>query len=177
MSDSAPSIALPIKAQYLWSADEVTRGLKAHLRYNSGPLKFVRYLGGIMIFCALFAMIWNKDTFLSIFPALLLGIFFLVINQITCWQVRRKFQKNPNKDSQILWSFSPENLHSEGDGFNFEMAWRKVFQFVDTPSGFLIYPQKQIYHWVPFTGFKNDSEIDCVRQIAKSQAISYKKAN
>lgn len=177
MSDSAPSTALPVQAQYVWSADELTRGLKAHMRYNFGLLKFMRYLGAVMIFFALFAMVWTKEAFLSVLPPLLGGLFLLFINRFTCWQFRRKFQKNPNKDSRILWSFSSNNLHSEGDGFNFDLAWRKVFQFVDAPSGFLIYPQKQLYHWVPFTGFKNDSEIDCVRQIAKSQAISYKKVN
>jgi|GEM_PF-6497262 len=176
MSDSAPSIASPVRAQYVATTEELAKGVNAHIRQNFA-FKFMRYLGGIMAFCAVFAMIWNKDTFLSVFPMLLLGLFFFFTKQVILWQFRRRFQKYPNKDSQISWSFTQDDLHSQGDGFNFDLAWRKVFQFVDSSDGFLIYPQKQLYYWVPFTAFPNNSEIDCVRQIAKSQVLSYKKVS
>ncbi len=74
-----------------------------------------------------------------------------------------------------MWTFTDESLSSEGEGFSYSLAWKKVFKFLDSPKGFLIYPQKLVYYWIPFGGFANESEIDYVRRIAKSQVSSYKK--
>ena len=170
-----PPIVLPIKATYTYSVQEVTEGFKSHVRYNFGPLKFIPYLGAAIIFCVVFSLFWARQDILSTFlPGILMGAFFLFINPFARCQFRRRFQSNPHKNTQVSWIFSEEKLSSEGDGFNSSLAWKKVFRFLDSPKGFLVYPQKQIFYWIPFSSFKSTSEIDCVRQIAKSQVATYK---
>jgi hypothetical protein len=168
-----------IKAQYKWSADELSEALRMHLRYNSAswPIKFIRWLGAFMVFGCFFVILWGKQPILSSMPLAILGGFFLSFNHFIRWQFRRNFRSNPNKDVLITWVLTEEKLYSEGEGFDFNLAWRKVFQVIDSPKGFLIYPQKNLYYWIPTSGFANQAEIECIRQFAKSNAINFKRVS
>jgi len=166
-----PSV-LPVEARYRFSADELIRGLKAHAR---GPeiLKFLPYLGWLMILG--FFFMWSKQDFMSAAPLALIGIFFALTKTITYAGVRRRFRTNPQKDVEISWAFSSDRISSSGEGFDQSFAWNKVFKFVEARDGFLIYPQKRIFYWIPFSGFKGEFEIECVRNLAKSQVADYRR--
>jgi len=172
-------MTLPIKIQYKWSIDELIDGFKAHVRCSSWATKFVTpfipFVGGFMVFGFLFVTLSGKQSFLSSVPLAVLGIFLLFSNRIIYWQLRRNFTKNPNKDAQVTWIFTEATIHSEGKGFDSNLSWEKVFLFVDAQKGFLIYPQRGIFYWIPFSSFAEESEMDCVRQLAKSKVISYRK--
>lgn len=178
--------SLPVKAQYEWTSEQMSEGLRGHLRNNSGLLmmnqRLNQILGGILFFFGVATLFRGKAVigsraFPMVIVTILLGLGLMFRNRLFVWITELSFRKNPNKDVLVTWTFSPEMISSKGEGFNFTMSWNKVFAFIDSPKGFLIYPQKQIFHWIPFGGFANDSDIDCVRQIAKSQAITYKKVS
>jgi hypothetical protein len=164
---------LPVKAHFKLTADEMIRGIKAHSQHTPSMFRFARYLGGVMIFCAFFE--WYKQDLMTALPLFLIGVFLISINAITQSGIRRRFRKNPNRDSDVSWTFTSEKISSEGDGFDHSMAWKKVFKFVDSSQGFLIYPQKELLYWIPFTGFESQSDIERVREIAKAQAVNYKR--
>jgi hypothetical protein len=176
---------LPVKAQFEWTSEQMSEGLRVHLRNNSGALKANQRLnqivGGILVCFGVATLFRGIATIGRAFPmvvlTILLGLCLIFRDRLFVWILKLTFRKNPNKDVLVSWTFSPETISSEGEGFNFTMSWSKVFTFVDSPRGFLIYPQKQVFHWIPFSGFQNESEVDCIRQIAKSQVISYKKVS
>ena len=41
----------------------------------------------------------------------------------------------------------------------------------------LIYPQAMMYYWVPFSGFGGSSDVEEVRQVARSKVMSYKRVS
>jgi hypothetical protein len=177
MSSPSYDANAPVEAQYKYTAEEVSKGLRMHMRYNFAFLRFVRIVGWMMLVAAFGSLFFGKVTVASMIPLGVLALFFLLSDRFIDLQFRLKFRQNPNKDALVSWTFSSDSISSEGEGFNFTLAWNKVFTFIDSSKGFLIYPQKQLFYWIPFSGFKNESEIDYVRQTAKSQAITYKKVS
>jgi hypothetical protein len=170
MTHSIDQSPISIEARFRFTADHLIRGMKNHAR-GSGILRAVSYLGWLMIFG--FFVMWYKQDFMSAVPMALIGLFFLLGKTITYSSARRQFRRNPHKDAEISWYFSPDKISSAGEGFDNSLAWNKVFKFVDTAEGFLIYPQKQLFYWVPFSGFKSESDVEGVRNLVKSKVSDY----
>lgn len=181
-------ISSPVRVQFRYTVEHMSEGLKIHLKYNSGALNLNRRLnkplGGILVFFGVATLFLGKAALAKVVPILFmillgLGLIFQnrLFNGLLIRVAKLNFRKNPNKNVVVSWTFSREAISSEGEGFNFTLSWNKVFAFLDSPMGFLMYPQEHHFHWMPFSCFANNSDIDCVRQIARSQAITYKKVS
>lgn len=180
MSSSDQPVTFPIKAQYKFTPEEMIQGLKTHLRYKSGKLKLRQAVGWIMVVLAVCTLFRGKAALAKAFPIILMifvGLLLIFRDQLFALAFKLRFRNSPNKDVLVSWTFSPETISSEGQGYNFSASWTKLRSFIESPKGFLIYSQDQAFHWIPFSGFSNEAEIDSVRQIARSQPIAYKKVS
>jgi YcxB-like protein len=165
----------PIKAQYNFCYEVLKYGVKLHCRHGSRWIRFVPHAGATLMLLPILAAFFGKGLFLAVFPFAFLGLLLLLIPQFTLWIFRRQFRLNPSKNVEIIWTFTEDGLGSQGEGFNSNMDWRKVFRFVDTEKGFLIYPQKNLFFWIPFVGFTGPNEIEAVRGVAKLKALRYER--
>jgi hypothetical protein len=50
-----------------------------------------------------------------------------------------------------------------------EISWQAYTKVVCTPTGVMLYPNDQIYHWLPRHGFTSDAEFERFVEIAKSK--------
>ena len=164
-----------IRAQYNFSYDVLKDGVKLHCRHATNLNRFVPHAGTVLILLAFVSAFFGKGPFLAMLPWGFVGVLLLAVGPLILWNFRRQFRLNPNKNGEIIWTFTDENLGSQGEGFNNNMAWRKVFRFVDTDKGFLIYPQKSLFFWIPFAGFQRPSDIEAVRGFAKSRVLNYER--
>jgi len=165
----------PIRAHYNFCYEVLKDGVKLHCRHGSRLSRFVPHAGATLILLPFVAAFFGKRPFLAAFPFTFLGLVLLLIGPFSLWIFRRQFRLNPNKNVEINWTFTDDGLGSEGEGFNSNMDWRKVFRFVDTDKGFLIYPQKRLFFWIPFAGFAGPNEIESVRGVAKLKALRYER--
>jgi hypothetical protein len=110
-----------------------------------------------------------------VLPFGLLGLILLNTAWLAKRTFRYRFGKLPYRDSEVAWVFTDDGLAAHGDGFTESLSWNKIYRLVDTTDGFLIYPQAMMYYWVPFSGFGNNSEVEDVRQVARSKVMTYKR--
>jgi YcxB-like protein len=165
----------PVRAQYNFCYEVLKEGVKLHRRHGMKLSRFVPQVGTILIVLSLISAFFGQGVFLAVLPWGFVGVLLLAIGPLILWNFRRQFRLNPNKNVEIIWTFTDENLGSQGEGFLNNMAWRKVFRFVDTDRGFLIYPQKSLFFWIPFAGFQGPSDIEAVRGFAKSRVLKYER--
>ena len=74
------------------------------------------------------------------------------------WLARLHFRKNPNKNVEIEWQFSPDGIRIIGPRSSTQAEWSVVFKVVATPDGLLFYFVPQLFNWVPRNGFATDAE-------------------
>ncbi len=49
------------------------------------------------------------------------------------------------------------------------MQWNVIFESVETPEGILIYPQKNLFYWLPRTAFATESDYTNFRDLIASK--------
>lgn len=126
-----------------------------------------------MVVLGLASWLFTHKFLTSALPNIVLGLSLFCLGPLTAWVVRRRFKDNPCNGVEVTWAFNAEEFNSTGEGFNQMQSWKKVYEFLDTPAGFLIYPQKNLYYWIPFSGFSTHQEFENVRAIAKANVNRY----
>ncbi len=86
---------------------------------------------------------------------LFFAFFWLLLPLLTQWQLGR----HPLNHVEITWFLDDEGFRYEGEGFNGAMHWPRIHKVVQTKSGFLIFPQGSVFHWIPNHGFAASENI------------------
>ncbi len=132
---------------------------------------------------------------LPLFGILMIAIGFLVLNEpdhpmlapwclIACgtwltlryWIIgigfRRDIRKNPHYGKDIKWTFTEQGYEVFLQGSETKSDWNGFYECFITPDGFLLYPQKRIYYWIPKFGFSCPEEFSFVEGIIKERTNS-----
>lgn len=160
-----------IKATSTIVEEEVLKGVKLHLRYNSSVYRKSTFFVGIAALLIATLIFLQGDPDVGTAAVGGVGIFLLLSPFWTRWFFLRSFKKSfrqlPNLGKEILWNFDEENLSGQGDGFEFRTTWANMHEAIITSQGFLIYPQKGVFHWIPATAFDNPTAFTEVGKVIK----------
>ena len=66
----------------------------------------------------------------------------------------------PNFGKTIKWTMDEAGIRGRGDGFEFSQDWSTIYSATITRNGFLVYPQKQMYYWMPSSGFAKGEDLE-----------------
>jgi len=169
-------VSLNVKSRSKMSLEEMLPAVEKHLRQQPS-FRILRITGIIFVLAVPVSGLFGTKIFVAVLPFGLLGLILMGIPWFTKRTFRYQFGKSPHRDSEVAWSFTDEGLSAQGDGFTESLSWSKVYRLVDTTDGFLIYPQATMYYWAPFSGFGNNSEVEDVRQVARSKVMTYKRVS
>lgn len=75
------------------------------------------------------------------------------------------FQNVPDANLEIDWQFFEENVVIQNALGSATVAWKSFFKVVETNDGFLFYPVKNIFYWLPFSAFESSECPAKVRQL------------
>ena len=173
--DSGTLTNMKIQSHSTLSLNEVIPAMRNHFRYHP-VFRVLKPAGLLMMGGFLFSITQGTNAILTMLPFGLLGLVLIFgVRWMTVLAFRIQFRRLPLKNSEIHWTFTEEGMSAEGDGFQQSLAWCKFHRLIDTPDGFLLYPQSMIFMRVPFRGFSDETEIGLVRVAARDKVRNYKK--
>ncbi len=70
---------------------------------------------------------------------------------------------------QVTWTVTESALKCVMSGADATMDWSVILESVATPEGILIYPQKNLFYWLPRTAFTTESEYIHFRELVASK--------
>ena len=152
------------------STTESEKGIKNHLRSNYPWLLYSRPIGFIYFIFLWIVSFVDSASFSDIFYQmdyiqLLISINLFLLPYFFIWQAKYNIKKNPNFNKSIKWVFDHERLSAHGEGFSFSSDWTNINNVIFMHDGILIYPQKNLYHWISKTFFKNEDDINTLKSI------------
>ena len=65
-------------------------------------------------------------------------------------------------------------MKNETEGAETKFMWDKLIEVEEAKSGFLLFPQPRLAHWIPKNAFRNDAELNGFRNLVRNNGIQLK---
>ena len=167
-----PGLSTGATATYVFSVDEVYKGIKLHFRHTTPFRFFYPPLVGMICMGFTIAFAFSEvpppGTIRGLF--LILGATFLLSPFLGLWLSRRKLAAIPIIDKPMTWWVDDKGISARGEGFEFSATWATAYSALVTPKGILVYPQKTVFYWLPTTAFASPAEWERARDIVMKHA-------
>jgi hypothetical protein len=151
--------------------------VRAVIEVTKSAFKFIAiipWLGGFLIAMTLIISLMQRKNVLDFFALLFFGVLFVSIPALTVWSAKKNFRKNPNANKTIRWTFRAKWLVNETEGAETRFMWEKLIKIEERKSGFLLFPQLRLAHWIPKNSFRNNTEIHRFRNLVRNHGITLK---
>lgn len=125
----------------------------------------------LLVFVGLVTAAWlllpstSSPPFWPLFVLALFSVYCLIFARINRWSWARGFSKRPDANLEIEWQFTGDQITMRTDLGTTTVSWKSFFKVVETPEGFLFFPLKKLFHWLPFTAFESPECIDKIRRL------------
>jgi hypothetical protein len=150
-----------IAARYTWNTEALRPGFAVH--HRSLTISKVAPIGGaICLLAALYYVAVQSRSWIEGLPFIIFGTFLLFARPLAFWQFRRAIMRSPSYGSVITYTFTTDQFAISGEGHDATIAWTKLYSATESKGGLLLYPQKNLFHWIPATAFDSPSDIATV---------------
>jgi len=151
-----------LEGSYIWSADEIARAGMWHYRANNRWMG--RWLAIILLLVAaarlILAIIGHEALSIEIgFIILLLvvALLSLFLPFVVRMMIKMNFARRPEQGKNVSLRVSAKKIIIETEGFRTTTdEWNKLEKIVQTREGLLCYASIGVYHWLPFSAFKQE---------------------
>jgi hypothetical protein len=138
----------------------------------------VNIIAVLLVAPSIFLLVVGAADFSAVVSALVLlafAVYWLLLRKtVTNWWVGRGFDKRPDANALVEWTFSEEKIKAQCEGLaSSEFQWKLIINVVETNDGFLFYIHKNLFHWLPFSAFQEPEGIGGVREFVKSKGVNY----
>jgi hypothetical protein len=151
-----------IEATFKWSAAEMLKAQYANMRSSPTSRKIRRgalIWGAIALLLGIAILIVHgfqvADSFFGLFLSVM-GTALLLFPVWTRRIILQQYAKRPDRDLEVSWAVSPEEIFSKTEASDSRFEWRMISRVVESSQGFLLYPNDQIFHWLPKHAFEAD---------------------
>ena len=158
------SFFLSILAKTVFDEPTMDVARKWHWR-KFGVLQWLWPIAGVaLVICG---ALWTQGQLHRVTgPAFIgFGVWCITRKWLLGIQSRRPVQKSPQYRKTYCWTFNEQELQGEGEQSSFKTGWGQFAETVSTPDGFLLYPVKNIYYWIPRSGFSSDHDYEAAKRI------------
>lgn len=164
-----------IVASYVWTAEELIKAHENHRRTQCRPIfragiVFLSLMALLAGWCSYQAHGWSIPTVL--FPAA--GIYFLLLRKLDVrWTLRRRFRKRPNRDLRLTWILGDDALQIKTEESESKGKWSQIARVRRARNGFLLYPNYQIFNWLPITAFASEDDWNRAGELLRSKVKDF----
>lgn len=142
-----------MKITYTYSRESLKRGARYYLMHRHQFITLLLPVLGLFFLSYGAYRLVTHDESSKAFPAILiaLGAFYLYrFAKLTRTMIKNAFASNPN-ERQVTIDTTDENLTIQDDASSATSAWSVLVDFKICKTGILLYPQKNIFYWIPDT--------------------------
>jgi uncharacterized protein YneF (UPF0154 family) len=153
-----------LQARLVFSSEELLKGFTLHQRQMMPWLRwFYVIFPTFLILFSIYA--WIQDEFLEACLFFLFGVVILSGPFLTRVFFKRQMAKHPFVNREMTFLFDEQGLQNKSvdDMFDAKQSWAMVYEAVLAEQGFLLYPQKNLFYWVPKTAFTTGNEFEETR--------------
>jgi hypothetical protein len=165
-----------VAIRFRWTADELLRAHRYHFRHTCRPMfRFgLHFLFAVVLFGGVLMLVSSGPSGKAPLPVaigfLVTGIYWFALRSFNRrWLTRRQFSKRPDRDLEIEWQVGSEKIFARSALAQSEISWQAFTKMVRTPAGILLYPNDQMYHWLPRHGFASDAEFERFVKLAEGK--------
>lgn len=150
-----------IYLKYPWKTEDIVTGYKYH-RKSTNAYRIVTavylVIGIVNIILGLYGVFIRSNS--SSWSSVAFGSIFLFANKISLFFYTQNFKKLNYELKQVEWEINKDKIiyrmiNLSESTFN----WELIQGVSDTPAGFLLYPQKNLFYWIPKNAFNNEEDI------------------
>jgi hypothetical protein len=179
----------PITARYEWGPPAMAEALVAHQRHSLRPIFrgivwfviLIYFAGSIGIPLLILAAPSlppeiKRNAVIVLAVAILIWSFLLWANRTKAffkWRARRAFRSLPGGPRVVEWSFGPQLISNRTQLSASTLLWPLFLKVVESPSGFLLYQQKNFFNWIPANAFVSESEMKRFAELARGHVPLY----
>lgn len=161
-------------AKFRWTREELVRAMQHHqrLKLRRGVVLTMKIFSAILLlFIGLLLVAWiflpstSPPPLLVVIILVTFSLYWLTFDLVNAWYWSRGFSKRPDANIEIDWRFSDAEITMQTPLGTSTVAWKSFFKIVETRDGFLFYPLKNLFHWLPFAAFESPECIVKVRRL------------
>jgi hypothetical protein len=162
-----------------WKVEELITGAKYHFK-TSLARKIVNIIYFIVatynILFGLYGLliISSPGAIFSIFLGLLFLFLFLFRNKLTVFFFAQNIKKENCENREVEWEISQDKIvYRIINLAESTFSWELIQGVLDTPKGFLLYPQKNTFYWLPKAAFEKEEDIALFAFIAQEKVKAF----
>lgn len=172
----------PYRARYRFTRDEMLRSMAHHYR---NPTRRLFLVGGhlvALLFVALALFIVatsevNGGDLLTLGALILFPLYWWLFRErVNRWGYLRGFDQRPDANALVEWALAPEGFRAKIEGLSTtEGHWSLLMKVVETRDGFLLYPQRNAFFWLPFSAFEPPEAVEGARDLLAASVAPYER--
>lgn len=171
----APSMNQTIYLKYLWKTEDIVKAYKYH-RQSSTAYRIIDFaypaIGIINIAIGLHGIFVEQR--LESISSVIFGLFFFVIKQIQLYFYGRSFEKLNYENKQVEWEINHDRvIHRMLNLSESTLSWDLIHGILDTSEGFLLYPQQNLFYWLPKYSFADEEDVAQFAFIAQDKVKNW----
>jgi hypothetical protein len=147
---------------------KIRRGVVLMMKIFAGILLLVI---GLLLLAWLLLPSTSRPPIVAIIILVAFSSYWLTFDLVNNWYWARGFNKRPDANIEIAWRFTDTEITMQTPLGTATVSWKSYFKIVETNDGFLFYPLKRLFHWLPFAAFESAECIAKVRQLIAESGI------
>ena len=158
-------------AKFRWTREEYIRAMQEHQRQKLRRpiLLTIQIFSAILllvvvaiVLASVFLPSTSRPPILGVIILVLFSLYWLTFERFNPWYWSRGFSKRPDANIEIEWHFSKTGITMQSSLGTGNVTWNSFVKIVETRDGFLFYPLKKLFHWLPFAAFESP---ECIAQV------------
>ena len=166
----------PIYIKYVWNTDDLVLAYKYHKKsskYFWLSRSIIFGIGILNLLLGIFSLLSNSSNKFAVFQ-IAIGVFLLLIELINNTVYRHRCKQLKYDGKQVGWEVSEEKIvHRIINLTESTFTWELIIGVLDMPKGFLLYPQKNLFYFIPKDGFQAPEDIAQFVYIAQDKVNNF----
>jgi hypothetical protein len=166
-----------IYLKYIWKAQESITGAKYHSK-NSVVPKIMNTIYLVIaiyfILVGLYGLLVFDD--LGAISTIVLGLFYIFLSKLNLNLIlfARNIKRLNYENKEVEWEISKDKIvYRMINLTESTYSWEFIKSVLDTPKGFLLYPQKNTFYWLPKKAFTKEEDIAVFAFIAQDKVKNF----
>jgi len=165
-----------IYIKHLWRTEDLVQAYKDHkksTKYFWLSRLLVFGLGIFNLLFGLFGLFSELSNKFAIFQ-LIIGLLLMLAEVISNLFYKYRCKKINYDNKQVEWEVREDKIvHRIINLSESTFTWELIKGILDTPQGFLLYPQKNLFYFIPKSGFQQPEDIAHFAFIAQDKVKSF----